>query len=328
MLRIPSFTNSTLPKSGLSQEIVSLRDRLTSTSKEAVTGRYSDLTAHLSGRISHAMLGKKALDDISLERSQLTLRAGRLEITQSSLGVVQERTSGLAARMQAAVSSDDQASKTAAARDSRAALEETFSVLNTRYGERFLFSGDKTSTPPLAPVENLLADIRLIASTAIDADDFANSLDTYFNTPGGGWRQNIYSGTDTSSDPEAVTGTDPHIIQIVSGLAVMALAGPDEALPLFAANSASMYTAAETLGYGQTALTNARAEVGISQAKVARQKESLDVEETVLTAAFNETTARDQYEAASELRELEGNLEASYLLTSRLANLSLMNYLR
>lgn len=326
MLRIPSFTN--LPTSGLSQEIVSLRDRLTTTSKEAVTGRYSDLTAHLSGRISHAMLGKKALDDISLERSQLTLRGGRLDITQRSLEVVQERTNGLAARMQAALGSDDQVSKTAVARDSKAALEETFSVLNTRYGERFLFSGNTASTPPLAAVDDLLADIRLIASTAVDDADFATSLDTYFNTPGGGWRQNIYGGTDTSSDPEAVTATDPHIIQIVSGLAVMALAAPDEALSLFSGNSASVYTAAETLGYGQTALTTARAEVGISQAKVARQKESLDVEETVLTAAFNETTARDQYEAASELRELEGNLEASYLLTSRLANLSLMNYLR
>ena len=326
MLRIPSFTN--LPKSGLGQEIVSLRDRLTTTSKESVTGRYSDLTAHLSGRISHAMLGKKALDDISLERSQLTLRGGRLDITQRSLEVVQERTNGLAARMQAALGSDDQLSKTAVARDSRAALEETFSALNTRYGERFLFSGNTASTAPMAAIDDLLADIRLIASTAVDAADFATSLDTYFNTPGGGWRQNIYSGTDTSSDPEAVTATDPHIIQIVSGLAVMALAGPDEALPLFAGNSPSVYTAAETLGYGQTALTTARAEVGISQAKIARQKESLDVEETVLTAAFNETTARDQYEAASELRELEGNLEASYLLTSRLANLSLMNYLR
>tara|TARA_R110000787_G_scaffold10987_3_gene36524 strand:+ start:1338 stop:2318 length:981 start_codon:yes stop_codon:yes gene_type:complete len=326
MLRIPSFTN--LPKTDLSESIVSLRERLTATSKEAVTGRYSDLTAHLSGRISHAMLGKKALDDISLERSQLTLRGGRLDITQRSLEVVQERTNSLAARMQAALGSDDQASKAAVARDSKAALEETFSVLNTRYGERFLFSGNTTSTPPLAAVEDLLADIRLIASTAVDAADLATSLDTYFNTPGGGWRQNIYSGTDTSSDPEAVTATDPHIIQIVSGLAVMALAGPDEALSLFDGNSASVHAAAESLGYGQTALTTARAEVGISQDRIARQKESLEVEETVLTAAFNETTARDQYEAASELRELEGNLEASYLLTSRLANLSLMNYLR
>ncbi|WP_439619696.1 flagellin [Hyphomonas sp.] len=326
MLRIPSFTN--LPTSGLSHETVALRDKLTTTSREAVTGRYSDLTKQLSGRISHAMLGQKALDDLAVERTQLTLRGSRLDITQSSLAVIQDRTNGLSARMQAAMGSDDQGSKASAARDSRAALEETFSALNTRYGDRYLFAGNATSAPPLASLEDLLSDVRLMAATAVDAADFAASMDTYFNTPGGGWRQNIYSGTETSSDPDAVPGTDPSLIQIVSGLAVMALSGPDETLALFDGNSPAVFAAAETLQSGQTALTNRRADVGISQAQIERRKEALDIEETVLTATFNETTARDQYEAASELRELESNLEASYLLTSRLANLSLMNYLR
>jgi len=230
--------------------------------------------------------------------------------------VIQDRTNGLSARMQAAMGSDDQGSKASAARDSRAALEETFSALNTRYGDRYLFAGNATSTPPLASVEDLLADVRLMAATAVDAADFAASMDTYFNTPGGGWRQSIYSGTETSSDPDAVSGTDPSLIQIVSGLAVMALSGPDETLALFDGNSQAVFAAAETLQSGQTGLTNRRADVGISQAQVERRKEALDIEETVLTATFN------------ELRELESNLEASYLLTSRLANLSLMNYLR
>jgi flagellar hook-associated protein 3 FlgL len=326
MLRIPSFTN--LPVTGLSHEITSLRERLTTTSTEVSTGRYSDLTEHLSGRISQAMLGKKALDDLSVERSQLTLRGGRLDITQSALSLIQEKTNGLSARMQAAMGSEDLASKSAAARDSKAALEETFSALNTRYGERYLFAGNATSSPPLASVDDLLADIRGLATTAVDEADFAASLDTYFNTPGGGWRTNVYSGTDTASDPEAVTATDTSMIKIISGLAVMALSGPDDAIPLLAGNSAAVFTAANTLSAGQTALTNKRAEVGISQSQVERRKESLNIEETVLTASFNELTARDQYEAASELREIESSLEASYLLTSRLANLSLLNFLR
>ena len=326
MLRIPSFTS--LAASSLRQETISLRERLTTTTEEAVTGRYSDLTQHLSGRINQAMLGKKALDGVALERSQLTLRGSRLDMTQTSLKVIQDRTSGLSARMQAALGSENQAARNATARDSRATLEEAFSALNTRYGERFLFAGNATSTPPLASPEDLLADIRLIAATATDAADFATQLDTYFNTPTGGWRQNIYSGTETSSDPDAVTGADPGLINIVSGLVVMALSGSDELLPLLDGNSQIVALAATRLSDGQTALTNKRSDVGVIQAKVERSKEALSVEETVLTAAFNEMTARDQYEAASELRELESNLDASYLLTSRLANLSLLNYLR
>ena len=48
----------------------------------------------------------------------------------------------------------------------------------------------------------------------------------------------------------------------------------------------------------------------------------------VLTQSFNQMTARDQYEAASELKQLETSLEASYTLTARLANLSLLNFMR
>ena len=50
---------------GLSETIVRLRERVETTSEEAVTGRYKDMTAHLSGRIGKAMLGQKAIDDVS-----------------------------------------------------------------------------------------------------------------------------------------------------------------------------------------------------------------------------------------------------------------------
>lgn len=327
MLRfLPS--SGLLSASGLSPEITSLRERLATTSKETVTGRYEDMTQHLSGRISQAMLGQKALDDIEQQSVRLNIREGRLELTQRSLEVVQTSTSGLSARMQAALGSEDAASKAATARDSKAALNETFSALNARYGERFLFSGDAATTPPFASVDVLLSDIRQIALAATDTADFATQLDTYFNTPTGGWRTNIYAGTDAASDPDSVPGTDDSIVQIVSGLAVMALSGPDEALPILGAGSDSVYAAAQSVSNGQTALTNLRASVGLTQAQVETAKDSLSVEKTVFTAAFNELTARDQYEAAAELKELESSLEASYLLTSRLANLTLLNFLR
>jgi len=37
---------------------------------------------------------------------------------------------------------------------------------------------------------------------------------------------------------------------------------------------------------------------------------------------------RDQFEAAAELKQLEVALESSYIITSRLSDLSLSNYLR
>ena len=85
--------------------------------------------------------------------------------------------------------------------------------------------------------------------------------------------------------------------------------------------------AANRSATGVTELVGLRASLGLTQSQISRAQDTLDTEETVLTNALNTLTARDQYEAASELEQLEASLEASYLLTSRLANLTLLNYL-
>lgn len=314
--------------SGLSETIVRLRDRMDTTSEEAVTGRYKDMTAHLSGRIGQAMLGQKAIDDVANERTQLTLKETRLEIIQQSLTAIDDNIGQLGVRMKSALGSEDFTARESVVRDAKAALASTFSVLNTRHGERYLFSGDATNTKPVGDVDIFLGDVRSMAASATDAADFAAQMDAYFNTPGSGWQANVYSGTATASDPASLTGTDPAITQTLQGLAVLALSGSDETLPLLNGNSDTLIAATETLADGQAALTNARAERGILQAQIESSKSALDLEETVLTHSFNQMTARDQYEAASELKRLETSLEASYTLTARLANLSLLNFMR
>jgi flagellar hook-associated protein 3 FlgL len=318
----------TLMSSGLNETVTRLRDRLDTTSEEAVTGQYKDLTAHLSGRIGKAMLGQKAVSDIANERTQLTLRGGRLDVIQQTLTSVNDNIGQLSVRMQAALGSEDFTAREAVVRDAQAGLTATFAALNTRHGERYLFAGDATNTKPFGDAETFLSDVRSMAATATDAADFAAQMDTYFNTPGGGWQSNIYSGTPTSSDPAGVTGTDPAITQSLWGMAVLALAGSDETLPLLNGNSDALQAATVKLADGQAALTNVRAERGIQQAQISSSVDSLDVQETILTQTFNQMIARDQYEAASELTQLQTSLEASYTLTARLSNLSLLNFMR
>ena len=318
----------TLLSTGLNDTVTRLRDRIDTTSKEAVTGQYSDLTAHLSGRIGKAMLSQKAIDDLTNERTQLTLKAGRLDVIQRSLTVIHDDIDQLGIRMKAAMGSEDFTAREAVVRDAQAALRSTFAVLNTRYGERYLFAGDATSTKPFGDPDTFLSDVRTMAAGATDAADFATQMDAYFNTPGDGWQLNVYAGAATASDPAGVTGMDPAVTQILSGLAVLALSGADDTLALFEGSSEAVLAATDTIADGQAKLTNVRAERGIMQSQIERSQESLDLEETILTQVFNQMTARDQYEAASELKQLETSLEASYTLTARLANLSLLNYMR
>lgn len=310
------------------QNIAQLRQELARTSQEATTGRYADLTAHLSGRIGTAMISQQALENLGLQRERLAIRESRLDVTQLSLKTIQERVQGIDIAMRAALGVGSQSDQLLAARDSEAALGVIFTALNVRFGERFLFAGDATATSPMGSTNDLLSDIRQLADAATDAADFQALLDTYFNTPGGGWQTSIYNGTATSSDPDAVTAVHPAITELVRGLAVMALAQPATQPAVFSAEPAIINDAAELTFIGLGSLINLRAELGVTQERISNEQKSLDLEEIVFTSAFNALTARDQYEAASALKQLEASLEASYMLTARLSSLSLLNYLR
>lgn len=310
------------------QNITDLREAMARTAQEATTGRYSDLTAHMSGRIGTAMLSQKAVDDIAFQREMVSQRESRLDVTQRSLTLVHDRVLGMDTSMREALANGDKMSQGLVARDAKAALGNVFSALNVRFGERYLFAGDATATQPFPSAEDLLAEIRQLADTATSPADFVAALDTYFNTPGGGWQTSIYAGAATASDPDAVTGTNPALVDLISGLAVMALSDPETTPSLLRQHPDTVLAGAERVTTGLLSLTNLRAQLGVSQEQVQIQKETLDIEETIFTNAFNALSARDQYEAASSLKELESTLEASYLLTSRLASLSLINFLR
>ena len=319
--------SSGLMTASLGQHISELRTQIGKTSTEATTGRYEDLTLHLSGRIGKAMLGQKALADISTDREVLNLRATRLSLIQTSLGTVQESSSGIAANMLSAIGGEHETDVGIAARDAKAALSASLSSLNARYGDRFLFAGDATSTLPFSDQSALLADIELIADSATDSADFATQLDDYFTSPTGGWLQNIYQGSTTASDPESVTADNDAIKSLIRDLAVLAISGPDGPLASLDGYKTLVQETSLSLSSSETQITNLRADLGVYEERNAIEQKTLDTEETVLTASFNDLTARDQYEAATELQSLQTTLEASYLITARLSQLSLLNYL-
>lgn len=327
MLRFPVSSGLTA-NSGLSQTIKDMRSRIDVASQETVTGRHSDLGKHLSGRVGEAMLANKALGDLGLERGQLKLREGRLDLVQNALARVHDQTLGIETRMLSAIGFGDEADQGLIARDAKLALEQAMNTLNLRFGDRYMFSGDATDTPAFSTPDAMLADIRALADGAASEADFEAAVADYFNDPAGPFQTTVYRGTASASDPDGITGIDPAITKMISNLAVMSLADPDTRPAVFSKNSQVFENAARNAASGRDALTMRRGELGVRQEEIQRQLNTLDVEETVLTVSFNEMTARDPYEAASELRELEANLQASYLLTSRIADLSLVNYLR
>jgi len=86
--------------------------------------------------------------------------------------------------------------------------------------------------------------------------------------------------------------------------------------------------AGEALIAGAGNLVQLRASVGSAEARVEEASARLSARETALEIARNDMSAADPYETASNLQEVQLQLETHYTLTARLSRLSLTEYLR
>ncbi len=332
------MSNLTVPDllsfSKLSQSVSSLKSRVDTTRTEAVTGRYEDITTQLKGDVGGAHLIKKAIEDARLFQQNLAVAASRAQITQATIGNIGQDSSRIATDLTAAVGREDQATVNVMFNDAKAALIASFGSLNAVFSGRALFGGDATDRPPLAAPEQMLADIEAIMVGATDAADAQAQIDFYFNDPTGGFATSIYSGgANRAPGVEISSGTrvdasakadDPAIKNILRGLVTIAASKS----ATFSDVDTIITDGADQIFSAEAQLIDQRAAIGVNEGRIADAIERNELEESVLTTLYNKKTLRDPFEAASELQLLETQLEASYLMTSRMARLSLTNYLR
>ncbi|MEL7539268.1 MAG: flagellin [Pseudomonadota bacterium] len=311
----------------VTNNISSLRAQIEARAEEATTGFHSDLVQHLNGRIDQALLGDQALKDNAEDQARLGLRGIRLSLAETTLNSVRGLSEGLQIGMLNAIGTAETETQDLYATEARTALDDILSRLGARHGERFLFSGNATATNPFADADVLLDDIRAIAAGAVDEADFATQVEFYFDDPTGGFQTNFYQGAQSASDPDSVLANQQAFSDLFQGLAIMSLSHSSEGVPFARGETPAMDQALSRLERGRTALVDIEAGIGFKQASIDDELTLLVREQTLLNQAFIDLAGKDQFEAAAQLRELETNLEASYLLTSRLSNLSILNFL-
>ncbi|MEM7458653.1 MAG: flagellin [Pseudomonadota bacterium] len=311
----------------VTNNISSLRAQIEARAEEATTGFHSDLVQHLNGRIDQALLGDQALKDNAEDQARLGLRGIRLSLAETTLNSVRGLSEGLQIGMLNAIGTAETETQDLYATEARTALDDILSRLGARHGERFLFSGNATATNPFADADVLLDDIRAIAAGAVDEADFATQVEFYFDDPTGGFQTNFYQGAQSASDPDSVLANQQAFSDLFQGLAIMSLSHSSEGVPFARGETPAMDQALNRLERGRTGLVDIEAGIGFKQASIDDELTLLVREQTLLNQAFIDLAGKDQFEAAAQLRELETNLEASYLLTSRLSNLSILNFL-
>lgn len=318
--------------------INTVKARLDVVSQEAVTGIKADLTEASNGRVGEVHLLQKALDDITQENRINALASNRVNLINQGLSGAREAMNGIDTRAILVLNTGDQTAIKAISQEANANLKNAMSSLSIRHGTRNLFSGDATNVPPFADTETLLNDVRDILTNAATSQDANAALDTYFNDPAGGFNTRIYQGGDgdaasirlgdTNRIPMNVRGDDAAIKDTLRGLSVMA-AATESNMDMNSDKFKDIFNSGiSSAGKGAVGLITLESNMGIYAESIEKLDARNKAERTTITSAYQAIVSRDQFEAASELKQLEVALETSYLITSRLSNLSLTNFIR
>ncbi|MEL7490475.1 MAG: hypothetical protein AAGJ73_07125 [Pseudomonadota bacterium] len=325
----------TLRFARLSSNLAEIQERSARLRSELVSGRVSDVNRALGARAGDAHLIRKAIDD-AVDAASASQRAqSRASASQLVLAQIGADASEIGPDATSAIGLSDEAKLVVSGERARAALSDAFAQLNQRYEGRSLFAGDAVDSPALNDVDVLLADVAAIIDSAPDVASAQVNLDTYFNDPAGGFETSIYLGGlgdgpevelfDGSRVQYSVRANDQSLKDLLRSYAELAVSASRPPSPdrNTLANDAATRLIGADAGLAQT-----RATLGVAEERLAQSVEIYEAEQGALSGTYNDRTAIDSFETATELRQLENQLEAAFVLTARIASLSLTNFLR
>ena len=328
----------------LSQHLVSVRhnsqlkERLNTLAQELATGRIADLTTHLGGDQQRYLDAGRHLDLLASRGRSLDETANMLSVMQTALGAVQDAGAAAGETLLTVSPQSGPTHRATAAIEARTAFEGMVSALNTRFAEHSVLAGAEPDKTPLPPASDMLDAILAAASGAVDADGVIAAVDDWFDTTSGGFMTTAYGGSMTTnlSRPmsegtalEIEARADHPAIRGALKAAALGTIAEDAGLSLSDTERAGLLRhAGEALIAGAGNLVQLRASVGSAEARVEEASARLSARETALEIARNDMSAADPYETASNLQEVQLQLETHYTLTARLSRLSLTEYLR
>jgi flagellar hook-associated protein 3 FlgL len=338
----------------MQHDITRLQQRLSIVGQEVATGMKADVSGELRGRTS-ILLGFRDAH----ARTERYLESGatltmRLDTMQLAMSAIRDTSEPIALETLAAVGREDVTSlrnlQTAAA----AALDGVLRQLNVAIAGRYLFGGTVVDQPPMVDgpgpdgvIAAVIGDAAAAAGGQIDVADVAGllaDLDAVFDDshpdPTRRYSTAFYQGSP-AAEPDLVGQLDEDgritygvkaneaaFRDILQGLHMMAAVRYGDPEMTEAGYREFATAAAERLQRGLGRLVDLAARTGQNQALVAANQERLDVARDLYNRQIVELERRDPYEAASLMTMLEQQLEASYLITARMNELSLTSFLR
>ena len=314
-----------------------LQEQLRELSAELSTGRTSDLGRAVSGDFGALTDIERSLTALSAYETAAAETKLLVDASQTTLSFLGDRMSDVAPAFLLANGDFQPNLVDSAAITARAAFDDAVSALNTRVGDRSVFSGVATDGPALATSDVILDALEAATVGETTAAGVASIVSDWFAS-GGAYETVGYLGAldplgaiPVSKDERVtveVTALDTGIRTAIEALALGALLDRGTLSTDQSERAELARSAGERLLEADYSLTITRATVGVLQEQTENAETRNSNEAQALELARARILEVDPFEAATQLAAIEGQLETLYATTARLSRLSLTDFLR
>jgi flagellar hook-associated protein 3 FlgL len=314
-----------------------LRQAATRVSFELASGRAQDVAKKLGAGLDGLAATQRKFDMLGAYQRSAAELAVWTAGQQEALDVLQTATETSGSRALTAANTQTATAIDAAALSATQDFAAAIAALNTQTSGRSLFSGRTFDRPALVSATEILDQLEPLLAGETTATGVAAIIDNYFNLPGGGFEAAALIGSTLVAGPvriaesesvgTGVTAADAKLRRALQGLASAALLTRGTLEGDMAERSTLLRSAGETMLSASSDVTDLRAGIGSVQERLEaigiRNTASL----TVLETQLNQMLSVDGFEAATRLQRIEASLEALYISTARLSQMSLTRYL-
>ena len=303
---------------------------------ELTTGQVADVRSAISGNTAYVSDLERSL--AKLDGYDLAaLEAGQFaQGIQTVLSQIDDLTTAFRDTLIASGTSPLNETSNTILTQANQTFSSVVSAMNTSLGGRTLLGGIATNTKPVAAAEDILTALSTAIAGASSVDDILTAAQVWFNDPAG-FASVGYLGSDASLAQMNLSDSgnarfdlradDPAFRDTLRNLAIVAIAS-DPALALTKTQQSELFEKSiDKVISTQGQMIDVQAQVGFSQSQIESIKARHSAQRTSLEIARSDLLSADPFQIATELEQVQFQLQSLYAITSRMSQLSLVNYL-
>ena len=314
------------------------RMALNTAGQEVSSGKKADLMAATKGDYGPLFAIERNLSQLGLRAGAIKDASAKAAATQLNMQNIQDTLAGYGVELLAATDLNSQSQAFGVASSARGALDRMVSAINGQYAGQALFAGAGVDAGAVVDAQTMYNDIVALTVAAPDSTTAIAAIDDYFFNPAGGFMTTGFTGSPLNApgaeiaDGEIVDyslrGDDLAIRNALRNVAMAAVAANGDHGGSAQDGMNMLAEAASGALSANDGLIGLRQGLGFVEKQIDNAAARNTSEASVFEINRNSILAADPYEAATRFQALEGQMEAIYLMTSRLSNMRLQNYLR